>query len=90
MFDILFTYQNNEENIIKIEDKECQIVETENKISKFNLSLEIKPTTNTINVEYCTDLFKKQTIERLFKHYMKALEKVVENENIKITSFIFD
>ncbi len=84
LFDILFTYQNKEENIIKIGEKDCKIVELDNNISKFNLSLEIKPKTHTINVEYCTDLFEKQTIERLFEHYMNTIKYVVENIQTKI------
>ncbi len=84
LFDIMFTYQNKEENIIKIGDKECQIIEIDNNIAKFNLSLEVKPKTHTINIEYCTDLFKKQTIERLFEHYMNIIKCILNNKDIKI------
>ena len=84
LFDVMFTYQNKQENIIKLNNKETQIIEMDNKVSKFNLSLEIKPKTHTINIEYCTDLFKKQTIERLFKHYMNTINSIMENSEIKI------
>ena len=84
LFDVMFTYQNKEENILKLDDKETQIIEIENDISKFNLSLEIKPKTNTINIEYCTDLFKKQTIEKLFEHYMNVIDNIILDSNKKI------
>ena len=84
LFDIMFTYQNKEERTVKIDDKECEVIELYNHIAKFNLGLEIKPQTHTINMEYCTDLFKKQTIERLFDHYMNVLEAVIKNNNAKI------
>ena len=60
------------------------MIEIDNKIAKFNLSLEIKPKIHTINVEYCTDLFKKETIERLFEHYIQILMQVVNNTDIEI------
>ena len=84
LFDLMFIYQNEEENIIKLENEEAHIIEINNNISKFNLSLEIKPNIHTINIEYCTALFKKQTMERLFEHYMNVLECIINNEDIKI------
>ncbi len=84
LFDVMFTYQNKEENILRLDDKETQIIEIENDISKFNLSLEIKPKTNTINIEYCTALFKKNTIERLFEHYMNVIDNIILDNNKKI------
>ena len=84
LFDVMFTYQNNEEHIIKLDEKEIEIVEINNNISKFNLSMEIKPKTHTINLEYCTDLFKKSTINRLFEHYMNTIHSILDNNEIKI------
>ena len=84
LFDVMFTYQNKQENIVKIGDKETQIIEINNNISKFNLSLEIQPKTQTINIEYCTDLFKQETIERLFEHYMNTIKSIMNDINVKI------
>ena len=53
-------------------------------ISKFNLSIEVKPKMHTINVEYCTKLFKKETIENLFEHYLYMLTDIIENVDAKI------
>ena len=85
LFDVMFTYQNKEENMLNLDEHEVEVIEIDNKISKFNLSLEIKPKTHTINIEYCTDLFKKQTIERLFEHYMNVINCVVSDNNVKIS-----
>ena len=84
LFDVMFTYQNNQENILKLDNTETQIVEINNNIAKFNLSLEIKPKSHTINIEYCTDLFKKETIERLFEHYINAIDFIMNDVNTKI------
>ena len=84
LFDVMFTYQNKEENIVNLDEKEVQVIEISNGISKFNLSLEIKPKTHTINIEYCTDLFKKNTIDRLFEHYMNVIDSIMVDSNVKI------
>ena len=92
LFDIMFTYQNKEERSIKINDKESKIIELNNHISKFNLSIEIKPEAHTINIEYSTELFKRQTIERLFEHYINLLNIIMNDVNtpIKDISIIYE
>ena len=84
LFDILFTYQNKEENLIKIGEKHCQKIEIKNNTAKFNLSVEIKPDLHTINFEYSTDLFKEQTIKVMLEHYLNAIDVVINNPNVKI------
>lgn len=84
LFNVMFTYQNNSESTLKIENENVDIIEIDNDISKFDLSLEIKPSNNTINIEYCVDLFKDVTIERLFEHYMNTIESIINNSNILI------
>ena len=85
LFDVMFTYQNKEENMLNLDEHEVQVIEIDNKIAKFNLSLEIKPKLHTINIEYCTDLLKKQTIERLFEHYMNVINCIISDNNVKIS-----
>ncbi len=84
LFDIMFVYQNEENNTIQIGNNECQLLEIPNKFAKFNLSFEVKPKTNMINIEYCTDLFDKKTIDRFFEHYINILQTIIVNNNIKI------
>ena len=88
LFDVMFTYQSKEESVVKLHEKQVEVVEINHNIAKFNLALEIKPKTHTINLEYCTDLFEKQTIERLFKHYMHIIEQIMNNSNIKIKDIV--
>ena len=84
LFDVMFTYQNKEENVVQLNGKDVDVLEIYNNIAKFNLSLEIKPKTHTINIEYCTDLFRKETISNLFEHYMYILEQILNDNEIKI------
>jgi hypothetical protein len=41
---------------------------------------------NTIKIliEYSTALFKKETIEKISKHFKEILEQVVKNKDIKL------
>ena len=84
LFDVMFTYQNKEVNIVKLNGKDVNVLEIYNDIAKFNLAVEIKPKTHTINIEYCTDLFRKETIVNFFEHYMNTIEYVMNNTNSKI------
>lgn len=43
MFDVMFTYQNKEENTVQLSGKSVNVLELDNNISKFNLSIEVKP-----------------------------------------------
>ena len=92
LFNTYFIYQNNEETNIKIDDKSYNITEISNPISKFNLTFEIKPSSNSINVEYSVDLFKQETIENLFDHYMTLLNNIIDNaeEHISKLSILSD
>ena len=84
LFDVMFTYQNKQETAVKINDKEIKVIPISNNIAKFNLSLEVQPKTHTINIEYRTDLLKKETIDRLFNHYINVIHFVMNNIDAKI------
>ncbi len=84
LFDVMFAYQNTGDKKLTIEGQEAEFINAQGNIAKFNLSFEIDPSTRVASLEYRTDLFKKETIERLFKHYINTLEKIVENKDIHI------
>ena len=84
LFDIMFIYQNIYNEKLQINGSTANIIKSNSNISKFNLSLEIEPNTKQINIEYRTDLFKKETISRFYEHYINTLNEIVNNENICI------
>lgn len=81
LFDVMFIYQNENKDSLEIENEKVNIISNKPNISKFNLSLEIIPDSATINLEYCTSLFKKDTIERLYEHYINTLNYIVKYDN---------
>ncbi len=54
--------------------------------SRFELSFNLTETANglRVTVEYCTDLFKRQTIVRMSTHFLQLLHEVVNNPAQKI------
>ena len=62
LFDIVFTYQNNEKNNYNIGENKLELLPANTHTSKFNLTFEVVPSTCTFAIEYNTDLFKIDTI----------------------------
>ena len=77
LFDIMFSYQN-QSNEINVDDN-VSYLPVETNTSKFNITLEVVPKSGQINVEYRTDLFKKETINSFVEHYMFVLGQVLED-----------
>lgn len=85
LFDVMFIYQNMQANSLSIHGKDVKILEAKTDISKFDLSLEVIPSSCTIRIEYGKDLFKKHTIEQFMEHYLEALENMYQNHSQKVS-----
>ena len=61
---------------------------SDTKISKFDLSLEVIPSDDVLNInfEYCTKLFNEDFIENLSDHYINILKVILNNNDIKISN----
>lgn len=93
LFDVMFVYQNRGLPEPSIEGMNLKIDRLQNNISKFELTCEVLPNFDVIdvNLEYCTDLFNRENIERFGKHYINAIEYMIEYpdhqlKDIKITT----
>ena len=87
LFQVMMVLQNTPDEAIDLGDVEIAPFEIESKISKFDLTLNLEESENILNgnLEYNTDLFKNDTISRLIKYYLKVLETITENNEIKIS-----
>lgn len=87
LFDVLFTYQNNANEEIKLGDINSEYYISDTKISKFDISLEVVPSKDAFNLnfEYCTNLFNKDFIQNLSVHYLKILKSITDNSDIKLS-----
>lgn len=84
LFDVMFTYQNAEKNNILINNTTGKILYAYTNITKFNLSFEINPNDYSFTIEYKTDLFKRNTIEGFYNHYINLLREIQNNPDITI------
>ena len=86
LFDTMFIYQNNSYLPATFDGINSKYYIPNTKISKFDLSLEIIPNNNSLDLsfEYCTKLFNKSFIENLSNHYLNILNAILENNEIKI------
>ncbi len=85
LFDVMFIYQNIPMNHLTIANKGIKFMEAKTNIAKFDLSLEVIPSSSTIRLEYGSDLFKKHTMEQFMSHYLESLECMYQNESQKIS-----
>ncbi len=86
LFDVSFTLQNLDIDVIDTEGLKFEPYKFESSVSKFDLTLwcgEANGNTEFI-MEYCTSLFKKETIERMSKDYLRILECIVKDQDVKI------
>jgi amino acid adenylation domain-containing protein/non-ribosomal peptide synthase protein (TIGR01720 family) len=86
LFDIMFSYLVANEEQMEIEGLKFSPYHHETRISKFDLTLFAEEVKGNIRfeLEYSTDIFKKETIEKMSEHYIKILKIMSEDINIMI------
>jgi amino acid adenylation domain-containing protein/non-ribosomal peptide synthase protein (TIGR01720 family) len=86
LFDVMFVFQNQDKTEIILGDAVANTLELEQHISKFDMTLSVTDTEDgyTINMEYCTDLFRHTTIEGMVKHYVTLLANILDNPDEKL------
>ena len=90
IFDTMFALQNISINPGKAEiaGMGITVYETaENDTSKFDVTLEVHEGGDGLrcNFEYCTKLFKPETIVRFANHFVKIIEAMVASQDLKIS-----
>ncbi|NRV14639.1 amino acid adenylation domain-containing protein [Clostridium beijerinckii] len=87
LFDVMFDLSDTvTEEDIKLDGVLLKQYKKKNIISKFDLTLNAleKEKTLEFNLEYCTKIFKKETVERISNHYIKVLDDITRNTKVKI------
>ncbi|MCK4258363.1 MAG: amino acid adenylation domain-containing protein [Halanaerobiales bacterium] len=88
LFDTMFVLQNMGNAELKAKDLRFLPYEFDYNLTKFDLRMEAVEINQEveINFEYCTKLFKKETIERLAGHLINILNEVLKTPDIKISN----
>ena len=86
LFDVMIVLQNNESTNLHLSGLETNPYRLETGISKFDLTFSFAETEDGIklHIEYNTDLFKQERIERLCTHFEELTKSVVGNPADKI------
>ncbi|MCW1242733.1 amino acid adenylation domain-containing protein, partial [Bacillus pretiosus] len=79
MFDVMFNMIDIEtDNTNEFEDYILKKYNNEKKTAKFDLTLNVTQSKERVkcNLEYCTKMFNKETIEKLGKYFIRILENI--------------
>ncbi|MFZ1289536.1 MAG: amino acid adenylation domain-containing protein [Melioribacteraceae bacterium] len=81
IFQVAFIFQNTQTEKISLPYLEFNPIESENKIAKYDLSfyVQIRNEKIFVSIEYNTDLFEHQSIERMRDHYSHLLNSIIKN-----------
>ena len=86
LFDVFFSLQNFVIPEKKINGICLQPFEFKTGASKFDLMFEMKERNNklSVNIDYCSKIFKRDRIERMAGHFIRILEQVLVNPDIPL------
>lgn len=92
IFDTMFALQSMIIPEIEAKDLKTEYYELEHKVSRFDLFMEAwhKNKEITLKLEYSTQLFKKETAKNIIENYIKILESVAKNVEVKINEIELD
>jgi len=78
LFDTMFILQNMDIPDITLDQLSCTPYPIDNESAKFDLMIQTFETDNGLRfvVEYCTRLFKEDTVQRMMRHYCNILQEV--------------
>ena len=86
LFQAMFVMNNAPVEKLQLPGVEIELIELENKTTKFDLILNVTDGDLPLKckLEYNTDLFNDQTMDRLIGHYLMILQAIVTNPQIKV------
>lgn len=82
LFDVMFVLQNTpREKSVEMGEIVMERIQSSTFTSKFSITMNVVIGENGINLstEYCTGLFKQETIQQMLRHYEHLLRAVIDN-----------
>jgi amino acid adenylation domain-containing protein len=79
IFQVMFAFQNTLAPELELLELRSKSVEVDSGMTKFDLTLSLVDSENEIggNIEYSTDLFNRETVERMSGHFQRLIEGIV-------------
>jgi amino acid adenylation domain-containing protein len=87
LFDVMFVFQNFDQEDLRIPGLTLRSYQIPHRVSKFDLSLSASELNDVLhlNIEYSTDLFEKQTIERFISYFRRIVTAVTGDVTQKLS-----
>ncbi|MEP6743434.1 MAG: amino acid adenylation domain-containing protein, partial [bacterium] len=87
-FQVMFQYQESKHPLFLTEELKLSWWESSSHTAKFDLLMAVLAEGETLTcvIEYSTDLFNDETIERLLRHYATLLENIASNQDERIAT----
>jgi non-ribosomal peptide synthetase component F len=86
LFQIMFVFQNTPKKVLKLPGLSLEELEFDAGSAKFDLTLEVVELDGLhFNIEYCTALFRKETIRQLVRHFEHLLADIIRNSHLPIS-----
>ncbi|MCP5003160.1 MAG: AMP-binding protein, partial [Planctomycetes bacterium] len=81
LFQVAFALQNIPEEELEFSGLKMTMMEPENTTAKFDLTLSVSEHGDVFQCDwdYCTDLFRTDTVNRMTKHFKVLLEGIINN-----------
>ena len=86
LFDVMLVLQNNEEINLRMDGVSIEYVDSGNQVAKFDLTFNIWETKGSykIDIEYCSALFKEETVALMLDHYVELVSNLIEKPEVKL------
>ncbi len=86
LFDVMFIMEDIHGKDIEIRDLTLKECNQENKVSKFDLTFMVREIDGEllVNLEYCTALFKKETMSGMLEHFKNILKVISVDINVNL------
>ncbi len=87
LFDAFFVFQNTEIKEFEEENVKFSFIDLQPQTAKFDLLLEAIEQNDQLELsfEYCTKLFKKETVEGMGKHFANIIMEILDNIDLQIS-----
>jgi amino acid adenylation domain-containing protein len=88
IFQVMFAFQNTSVPALELPGLRSEAVEIDGGMTKFDLTFSLVDKEHGIagHIEYSTDLFNRDTIERMARHFRTLLEGIVVDPNQSIAT----
>ena len=82
LFDVMFAYQSEQMTDIVFGDKNAELLPIPVTTSKYDFTFNVMPRKNdvVIMLEYCTDLYKENTMQRFVDGYLQILSRLLNGK----------